>query len=79
MMSKYTKILLENLLYKFMVQQYSKDLLKNFIGLLIVLNDNEKQIFLLSLINLINKKPTESAFWTQMSNEHKKIYNQTIL
>lgn len=79
MMSKYTKILLENLLYEFMVQQYSKDLLKNFIGLLIVLNDNEKQIFLLSLINLINKKPTESKFWTQMSNEHKKIYNRTIL
>ena len=79
MMSKHTKTLLEDLLNKFMVQQYSKNLLKNFIGLLIVLNDKEKQKFLLSLINCINKKPIESEFWSQMSNEHKTILNRTVL
>ena len=79
MMSKHTKTLWEDLLNKFMVQQYSTHLLKNFIGLLIVLNDKEKQKFLLSLINCINKKPIESEFWSQMSNEHKTILNRTVL
>ena len=79
MMSKHTKTFLEDLLNKFMVQQYSKNLFKNFIGLLIVLNDKEKQKFFLSLINCIKKKPIESEFWSQMSNEHKTILNRTVL